>query len=738
MNVGPEEIGVVTTIAKSFQWVWSKYGKDIIDASGKHLKKQWQEEGFNRAAEEYAKDMKRQYGTVKILGMEAPISLEGIFTDVNVLSKQTAFRRTPIEQLEEIYLGKASFGEVVEEGKNGMDAVDAHDKLFILGKPGAGKTTFLKYVTLQAIQGTLELVPIFVSLKSFSETNDSLFKYVARQFEICDFPDAGPFIETILKKGKAIVLCDGLDEVNKEGGIRDEVIRELVDFSNKYDESHFIVTCRVAATDYSFEHFTYVEMADFNEDQIRSFVNKWFTDNKETCEMFFYEFDKPESSRLHDLAKSPLLLTLLCIAFRETLSFPARRSEIYEEAFDALLKKWDTSRLIVRDEIYHELTLGRKRQMFSRIAAETFEKSEYLIGQEVLEHKIADYMKNLPPVDVDEDIDGEVVLKAIEAQHGMFAERAKGIYSFSHLTFQEYFTAKYIVENAQKGTIEGLIRNHFTDNRWREVFLLTAEMLGDADHFFENFQSTIDELITEDDRLTKFLRKVESEVDRIEPNIIMSRGEPFLSRAAAIGINLETAVHFMSSEKTDSSGFTIYHYDGDEIVNVIEDNEWLANLLRSGDDKNITLIMRNYGIDDSSIDARFDGDFLRFRLLLPGEHNSRIIKVLQVEYPNYINHYHKAVIKHCEQAGLTDLHRELSQLTFPISGYSEESIGRLAKELLDIVHDRSNVENYRFSEEQAKRLATYLSANSLLIDCLNNAYVSDRKAIEDRIYRLPQ
>ena len=41
------------------------------------------------------------------------------------------------------------------------------------------------------------------------------------------------------------------------------------------------------------------------------------------------------------------------------------------------------------------------------------------------------------------------VLKAIEAQHGIFSQRAQRIYSFAHLTFQEYFTAQYIADTWQ-------------------------------------------------------------------------------------------------------------------------------------------------------------------------------------------------------------------------------------------------------------------------------------------------
>jgi predicted NACHT family NTPase len=38
-------------------------------------------------------------------------------------------------------------------------------------------------------------------------------------------------------------------------------------------------------------------------------------------------------------------------------------------------------------------------------------------------------------------------LTAIEVEQGILVERSRDTYSFSHLTFQEYLTAKWIAEN---------------------------------------------------------------------------------------------------------------------------------------------------------------------------------------------------------------------------------------------------------------------------------------------------
>ncbi|HVF57012.1 MAG TPA: hypothetical protein VM934_12735, partial [Pyrinomonadaceae bacterium] len=285
--------------------------------------------------------------------------------------------------------------------------------------------------------------------------------------------------------------------------------RAMNNFIEKYDRTQCLITCRIAASDYSFKPFTYVEIADFTERQIQTFIGNWFRKEGEKDEdaskKFLVEFARDDNKGLRDLARTPLLLTLLCLSFNETLTFPQRRVEIYEEALDALLKKWDSSRRIKRDEVYRKLSLGHKENMLARIAAETFERNEYFIPQPELERLITDYVKNVPPHETNETTDGEVILKAIEAQHGIFVERAREVYSFSHLTFQEYFTAKYIVDNAAQGTLKNLVKEHCTDGRWREVFLLTTSLLPDASQFMTTFRHVVDELLGYDEKLRELL-----------------------------------------------------------------------------------------------------------------------------------------------------------------------------------------------------------------------------------------
>ena len=68
-------------------------------------------------------------------------------------------------------------------------------------------------------------------------------------------------------------------------------------------------------------------------------------------------------------------------------------------------------------------------------------------------------------------------------------ERAEGIFSFSHLTLHEYLTAYHVVQ--QPDQIQALVEQHLTDDRWREVFLLVAGLLSNANTLLAWMAATI-------------------------------------------------------------------------------------------------------------------------------------------------------------------------------------------------------------------------------------------------------
>ncbi|MDZ8240177.1 MAG: NACHT domain-containing protein [Nostoc sp. ChiQUE01a] len=464
--------------------------------------------------------IKEKCGTMRVLDMPKPIKLtgkQGIYTNVNILEEITGRRRLQIAELiqdcEHDNFERIGLSGIKQKRVSGLEAVQRHNKLMVLGKPGAGKTTFLKYLAIQCIEGKFQAnrVPLFITLKDFAEAPKKvdLLEFIAQQLSSCGVTHSSVTVDKLFRQGKALVLLDGLDEVREEDTKR--VLRQIREFSDYFYTNQFVITCRIAAKEYTFESFIEVEMADFDEKQIAIFAQNWFQlSDPVKCERFIQKLK--ENKPIQELASSPLLLTLLCLVFGDSGDFPANRSELYKEGLDVLLKKWDAKRNIERDQVYKNLSLQRKEDLLSQVALANFKQKDYFFKQKSVEEYIANFIRNLRNADTDPEalrLDSEAVLKSIEAQHGLLVERAKGIYSFSHLTFHEYFAAREIVANS---AYETLIE-HITEKRWREVFLLTAGMIPagmmpKADDFLQLMKRKIDGIISTDEQLQNLMRWV--------------------------------------------------------------------------------------------------------------------------------------------------------------------------------------------------------------------------------------
>jgi predicted NACHT family NTPase len=461
-------------------------------------------------------DIQKRCGTMRVLAMTQPIDANAIYTDVNILEKVAGKSRAEIHQLMQD-CGPENFdrfflGNVRYERVNGLKAIARYKLLMILGRPGAGKTTFLKRLAMWCAAGEqfADRVPVFVTLKEFADSSHKL--------GLLDFIGNADEMQQVLNAGRAFVLLDGLDEVLTAE--HDRVLAEIRNFARNYDQNTIIITCRIAAREYIFEQFTEVEMADFDPPQIEDFVTKWFRHkNPQQAALFLERLETSEP--IQELATNPLLLTLLCLEFEEASDFPASRAELYQRGLNVLLTKWDGQRGIKRDVVYQKLSTKRKESLLGELAFYTFERGDYFFKQAVAERRISQYIQDLPYAKTDPEalqVDSHAVLKSIENQHGLLTERATEIYSFSHLTFHEYFVAKHLTERPEREAAICQLLAHGAEPRWREIFLLVTEQLEPADDLLQRLKVKADKILQNDDQLQSYLKWVQVKSSSVRSN----------------------------------------------------------------------------------------------------------------------------------------------------------------------------------------------------------------------------
>lgn len=746
--IGRDQNTIFLTVINHYAAEAQKREQDKAQAAA--LVAQWQAVDPVAAEARYRQSLIEHYNRLRIFGTSGDVALQNVFTDVYIFAEPLSripydFDTLRMAMAEEV---RPRLQHRSSQRVNGMQLVKEGKNLFILGKPGAGKTTFLKCLTVQAAQHKLNRLPIFISLNEWANSrwargNDlQLLPFIVRQFEFCHFDDAGVFVEALLRSGHALVLFDGFDEVRQEDEQRRKLTQLLKDFARQYDRSQHLITCRIAASDYAFPGFRDVEVADFTDGQVNEYAELWFRTANKSHETFLTELAKPDNAGVRELCNSPLLLSMVCLYFERVMRFPPNRAELYEDAIEALLSKWDSSRDILRDEIphgemiYRELSPRRKEQLFAAIAARTFETGDYYFRRRDLAKWIGDYLHTLPNVTPNDELDNDAVLRAIEAQHGIFVERARDIYSFSHLTFHEYFTARYIFDNEQRGTIARLLRDHLSDNRWREVFLLIVSLFDSegTKNFFHDMKQAIDRLITENALYHLLVWADQHTMAATSPKdrrFAVRLAYIFLIRGLEFESDLDLSlVHTLRLDSLDRARSRALEIDlASDLALELEFDPALTSYLELAVDLEL--------VHDFSLEVAFDYGLYfcwKYAKLFGCDwwlRDEDAIKPGMATYPHLIE-------------GLKELSMQtghdnyMTELVIPTPSASNDEWQQLTDRMHAIMQARDLVPNWHFTSTLVEVLNSYLSANELLVQCLKVAVVSDRQAILNNLFAPPK
>jgi formylglycine-generating enzyme required for sulfatase activity len=298
-------------------------------------------------------------------------------------------------------------------------------------------------------------------------------------------------------RAQGYLLLDGLDEVTEKGQQRRRLLEALTDFTDELgDEARILVTTRPHAlsdddrrTD--LPSFCVLDLAPMNQELIHRFVNKWFEAARDKLEWDPSTFSQrlqtlqtilSNRSDLAALAARPLLLTLITVLHTSRTKLPGDRAELFEEAVDLLLSRWDRTldaindagTPLLSDTIIHVLRSqpDRIRKGLQALAYKLHcrQQGERKGDDDVSGLEARDILflfANLLPV----DINPKALLGFLDHRSGLLFRQSHGQYTFPHRAFQEYLAACHMVDQSDRLSDE-LVRAVRGDlDWWREVFL---------------------------------------------------------------------------------------------------------------------------------------------------------------------------------------------------------------------------------------------------------------------------
>ena len=185
------------------------------------------------------------------------------------------------------------------------------------------------------------------------------------------------FFDTDLHAGRVVLLFDGMDEVG-DFELRRRVARLVEAFASSISSCRMVITSRIVGYTGAArlgEDFTTTTIRDFTLADVEQFLTHWHrlvaigqmgprraAEQAAVIQTQHLMEAIKTNPRVRELAINPLMLTVIALVHRDRVKLPERRAELYAEAIDVLLGKWDEARGV------EEVAILDDRLLMSRTA----------------------------------------------------------------------------------------------------------------------------------------------------------------------------------------------------------------------------------------------------------------------------------------------------------------------------------------------------------------------------------
>ena len=378
-------------------------------------------------------------------------------------------------------INKPTQPKIAQHGEDALSA-SPQGRIVILGGPGTGKTTTLRYLVSRRAQEALEktipntqaLLPIFLSLADLARSGKTFQSYLQDVVENLMIERSyADVLWTEIERGRAFVALDSLDEVIP--ALRPQMIEQVNHLAARHGNI-WIVGSRF--TDYKggqLKHgqFAEWELLSMTPQLRRELATKLLPEllqlplAKTTTHLSALDFVTllEKHSQAATWGDNPLLFSLAAVVFIKTGGLPSSRSSLYREVIEAILTLKEPES-VARRHLLRALT-GLSLWLYQEKKGRTFTTDDLFTFLEEIQKRSWE--------------EAEIIVRKITTS-GILDIVARETYGFRHQTFQEYLAAaelaqQFISSDEKRAKAYELAWSKRRYSRWTEVLRLMVGVL---------------------------------------------------------------------------------------------------------------------------------------------------------------------------------------------------------------------------------------------------------------------